>query len=548
MKKEKKVTILKVFIFGLFLFLGLFVRIKVPHETLTGNTVAFYFSRAEYLERTGEYLKIDNTTFAGYPYKENYPPFPSLASVPLYKLVKPFGVDFNKFISYFPVLMFLAIFFVGFFIVRGLFNENTALFFIGILSVIPVSVRATIKNYYTEEALGILFIILSLYYISKIKKFDYNFFFAIAFLTLLSLTWQVFLLIDLVIFILFLINLKDKKLRMILPLLILSQFALGHFFSVYIVDINYSPIYMIKESIITLQEGDKDYFKIAFDRSDLRTPGINQITNEFGYFTSLLILLGFIHLIFNIKEQKNQVIFLVGTIAAFTFLYSSKFRFFAAAPLVIVGSLSSAPLLDFKSIKKREKIGILLLIIFLILYFIAGKIAIPSCSVTLETPESIEAGKYYPVMIVVKNNGFDPQCDTSTGAFGGLHFEMDDTTILNISIDPSYTNISTKYRVPYRNINWFETKIDCLKRKQNSTVTVWIMPKSNKIGFHYRCWLPKKDCVKEPPIGMRPQYKASWRNEECIQRTPNRGDFCKVRVYAGYYNQTDFYCDTKEIG
>ena len=263
--KKYTYSIFKVSVLLLFLLLGLYLRVIIPYDTLTANTVAFYYSRAEYLENKGSYIKYDDKTFADYNYKENYPPFPAYIAVPIYKIIKPFGMDFQKFIAYFPVLIYLLTFFVGFLVMKKLYSQEAGLIFSIILSITPVAIRSTTKTYYTEEALGILLIIASMFYISKLKKFDINFFLSIIFLTALSLTWQVFLLVQFMLGILFIISIKNKKLSMMYGLLALLPFVVGHILSVYIIGLDYSPIYIVNESLITLRDSNKELFKILRD-------------------------------------------------------------------------------------------------------------------------------------------------------------------------------------------------------------------------------------------------------------------------------------------
>ncbi len=543
---NKKVIALKFLIVLIFLFVGLYLRTQVPHNTMTANTVAFYFSRAEYLEQTGAYLKEDNTTFAGYSYRENYPPFPAYLSVPTYKVVKIFGVNFNDYISYFPVLLYLVIFFAGFFAVKTLFNLDSAMFFSILFAITPVAIRVTNKNYYTEEALGILFMICSVYFVCKTKKFDFNFAMATFFLALLALTWQVFLLVFFAIGLLAFFSFRNKRIMLAHYCLIILPLILGHIASVYIIGIDYSPISMIEESLITLQEGHEEYFKVAFNRRDLETPGYQNIKNEFGVFTSIMVLAGFAALSFNFKEQKNRFLLFLGAIAGAAFLNSTKFRYFAAGPLLIIGALGSDSLINFFSMKKWHKIVIGLGIGMLLLMFSFKELAAPSCDVSIDAPEDIRAGEYYQVVLTVRNKGFGPECSNQSGSFGGLHVEFGNATILNYSISPEQSKL-IKYRVQYNDFNWFESVIDCLRPQEEVNVTAWIMPKSNNVKVNYRCWLPRKYCTEEAPVDLRPEYRMDWRNEKCISRHPSKGDICDVKVFAGYINRTDFYCLSKML-
>lgn len=548
--KKYTYSIFKVSVLLLFLLLGLYLRIRIPYDTLTANTVAFYYSRAEYLENKGSYIKYDDKTFADYKYKENYPPFPAYITVPIYKIVKPFGIDFKRFIAYFPVLIYLVTFFAGFLVMKNLYSQEAGLIFSIILSVTPVAIRSTTKTYYTEEALGMLLIILSLYYIIKSKKFDYNFFLAAIFLTMLSLTWQVFLLVQSMVGILFILSIRNKKLSMMYGALALAPFVIGHILSVYIIGLDYSPIHIVNESLITLRDSDKELFKIAFSRLDLGTPGALHIFNEFGYLISFLILIGFLHLLFNFKEQKNKALLIIGIIAAVAFLTSSKFRYFAFASLGLIAALGAYSLINYNSMKKNQKIALFSIVALLGIFWFLTKINVPKCEVTIDSPLGIEPNKYYPVTFIVKNTGSDPLCDNFTDqrhAFGGIHMEIANVTIINKSSSVQTDNVSLKYRVPILEISWFEAKFDCLKSGETATVTAWVLPHDDKIQVSYRCWFPKRICNRESPLGMRSKYEAEWRDEKCMVRYPNKGELCDAKVFAGYFNKKDFYCYKTEI-
>ena len=48
-------------------------------------------------------------------------------------------------------------------------------------------------------------------------------------------------------------------------LLALLPFVVGHILSVYIIGLDYSPIYIVNESLITLRDSNKELFKILRD-------------------------------------------------------------------------------------------------------------------------------------------------------------------------------------------------------------------------------------------------------------------------------------------
>lgn len=534
-----------------FFILGLYLRTSMTSDILTGNTVAFYYSRAAYLEKTGSYLKDDNKTFALYPYKENYPPFPALAAIPLYSLIKPFGITFDAFIAYFPVILYLSIFIIGFLIMKSLYDFEAGLFFSIIFSIVPAAINSTIKTYYTEEALGALLLILSAYYIAKSEKVNGKFFLASIFLTLLALTWQVFVMFYFAIILYAILNIKNRKKFFAVLLVVISSLVFAHIISVWIIGIDYSPFQIMRESLITVREGNQPYFKIAFDRTDLNTRGVDNLFNEFGYVASILIFLGLLEQIFNFKENKNKFLLINGVIALSSIIISLKFRYYAMPFLIMAAALGARSLINVQKMKKSQKIfNVMLAIIILVIIFVSTKLIVPSCSVDLNAPASVQKGKYYELTFTMKNNGFDSACDSKYGqehAFAGLHIEVENAIILNSTYHPRPSNTSLKYRVPYEDVKWLEATFDCINKDMNGSVKVWVMPTAEKIKINYRCWMPKKYCIAAAPQDMRPEYKAVWRNENCMERYPQKGSICMVPVYAGYYKTKDFSCATRQI-
>ena len=550
---KERYFVIKIALILIFFGFGIFLRINAPYNILTNNVVGFYFSRAEYLEINNHNVKEDDNTFAGYPYKENYPPFPAYVSVPIYDLVKIFGVEFETYISYFPVLMYIAIFILGFFLIKSLFDLDTALFFIIIFSVIPAAVYATIKNYYTEEAFGMLLILISIYYLCRIKKFDSNFVFLIVTLTILALTWQVFILINFTILLFMLFYYKNRRVIMLLSLVIILPLVIGHIFSAKIIGIDYSPINMIKESLITVKESGEKHFQIAFDRNNLKTPGYTRIWENFGLLP-IFTLSGFIFLFVNKLEQRNKFILIISMVGLIAFLSSTKFTSFALIPLAITSAVGARSIINLFFLKKPVVKVILILLIFAISIFVIFALykntAVPECKVELEAPSDIEKNNYYHVQFSTTNIGFDSKCDNIKGkdhVFGGIHVEFENAIILNSIIKPSQTNLSPKYRVGYENLSWFEALFDCLPRKETVNVSAWIMPKTDSIKINYRCWLPRKYCDSGLPTGLSKIYSSAWRNEDCLERFPKAGKPCQIRVFAGYSGKKDYYCESKEF-
>ena len=219
--------------------------------------------------------------------------------------------------------------------------------------------------------------------------------------------------------------------------------------------------------------------------------------------------------------------------------------------------LSSIGLNYFYEIKKANKKLIALFLIIVVVFIIfrldlfIASLKQPECNIEMKFDEQkILLGQPYKVIMLIKNVGGNPYCDTdylsTLHAFGGVHIEVENAKILGKRIYSKYTGTSIADKEPLNNISWFEAKFDCLKSLKNANLTFVILPLTTPVRIHYRCWLPN-ECDLEPPQDLEPKYRAAWRNEKCIKRQPTSGEYCKVDVFAGYTTIQKYFCYSKII-
>lgn len=525
-----------------FLLIGLDLRTRDIPEEITINTVSFFYTRTKDLYYDGRYPIGDSKSLYPLTYKENYPPFLSFFTVGLYKIVEIFNVNLHYFIVIFPVLMYLFLFFFGFFMLAYLYNKITGLFFIVLLTIMPVANKLTVKGYYTEEALGVLLVLISIFFIIKCEANKKYVFLSIVALTLLALTWQVFIFILAGILILLIIKIKSKKhFIKYLSMLILPIF-LAHIISIYLIGIDYSPISMFKESYLGIKEGDTVDFKIALGRGKLRPMDFDRFVEEYSYFGVIFLIFGSFICLKNIKRPKYYIVIVFTILSVIFLLKYIKFRFLALVPILIMSSIGLEGI--FNRFKKYKKSFVLITIIIAIGLLIIANYD-PKCEMKLFVPEEIQINETYNVTIQVKNIGRDSLCDDNLlnkgRAFSGLHIEVENAKIINKKAYSSFTSVQIIEQASINDIEWFEVKIDCLKKSAIANVTFTIKPYKSPVKINYRCWIPNK-CNRKAPEDLRPEYRVSWRNEKCLHRMPTKGEFCNVKVYAGYYEKQDYYC------
>lgn len=534
----------------LFIIIGIFIRVAFQPDIITLNTSGFFYHRAAYLVNHGEYLKID--TKGRYPssYAEDYPPFLILISVAFYKL--SFSKDLLVFLSYFPVTMFLFISLLGFFILYRIFNKAVGLFFVMLFSVIPSAVRFTSKGFYTEEAVGVFLLIGFIYCLARLKDHPKYLYAGIIFLTLFIITWQTFVIIYAALFVMFVLSIKDKILLKRLVLLVIIPILLAYIISVIFIGLSYSPFQIFKESYISLVISKSLDFRIAFDRNDLINTNKKMFFDEYSYF-SIFSVLGALVCIWNFKYPSYRSVLIMSFFGLISVLMYLKLRYFLLPFIMILSSIGLSHLYEIKKSDKKI-IMLFLIIIGIFLIFQASSALIsskhPECKIEFELlTKKIMPGYPYRINMQIKNVGGDPFCDadySTLHAFGGIHVEIENARILSKKINSRYTSTLIVDKEAQNNISWFEAKFDCLKALTTANLTFEILPLKLPTKIYYRCWIPDK-CDLEPPKDLVSQYRAAWRNENCIKRQPINGDYCKVDVFAGHETIQKYYCYSKNF-
>ncbi len=231
------------------LMIGLDLRVRYAHNHMTINTVSFFYKRALHLYENGTYLKEDALSLAPQIDKEDYPPFLAYFAVTSYRLTAWLhGLSFNNFISYLPLLLYCLIFFLGFYIMKKLFGLESGLMFICLYSIMLVSVKSTAVGYYTPEALGIFFTLMSLYFFIKSEEKYYFTYLTIISATLLALTYQLFVVFFVVVLARLIIKIRSAACLKRCLLILCVPLILGHIISVYLIKIDYSPFYILREA------------------------------------------------------------------------------------------------------------------------------------------------------------------------------------------------------------------------------------------------------------------------------------------------------------
>ncbi|MCG2718344.1 MAG: hypothetical protein L6408_05860 [Nanoarchaeota archaeon] len=531
----------------LILFAGIYIRTDDSFNVMTGNTITFFYARARDLHITNQYPVEDKLNYAPEVFKEDYPPLPAYFTVSLYRISNLFlNTSFYDFILFFPIFMYVILFILGFFIIGNLYNKTAGFFFSALLTIMPAANLLTRKGYYTEEALGVFLILLFFFFFIKSEKKRKYIYPAIIALTLLTLTWQIFILIQLGVLIYFIIYKKGISrylLILILPLLI------GHIISVNIIGIDYSPVYMFKETYMGYKYESTEDFQIAFHRGKLKSMDISRYTEEYSYFGLIFFMLGLFVCAKNFKKPKYSILLIYSILSFIAINKYIKFRFLALVFILILSSIGLDCAYKFdifaklnlgKYVKKYWKILSILsfiIIIALIPYYIRD----PKCEIDLILPEeNLEIGETYDIILQIRNVGKGALC--SKTSFSGVHIEVENATIIEKKIQSSTTPAKIIEKSYTSNeADWFEAKFDCLKHNETGIVTFSIKPYTTPVKVNYRCWIPQF-CLKLPPKNINPLYKAAWRNEKCLHRKPSGGSLCRVPVYAGYTEKQDYYC------
>ena len=550
MKKRilyQSILVILVIIVILFYFKGLSDRISDKPDFLWSNTPNFFYKRAYDYHLQGSYPSFDNYSLSPLSVPEDYPPLLPHLSVNLYKILRLFNIQFETYILYFPVIVYTLLFFSGFFLIKKLFNYRTALIFVCLIVITPLSKHLTSKGYYTTESLGLLFTFFFIYCFIRLQDKKLNILFCSLWLTLLILTWQMFVFIYVFIIISLIIHYKNKKLLTKYILLLIVPLIFSHLISVYFFNIGYSPFLVFKELYIGVISRNTPDFIMAFNRYKLTPITLQSFIKDFTIFNYIFLMIGLFGCFNKIKCQKYQHILVIGGLSIISLLIFHKYRFIAMIGVMIISSIGVDFLVSIYKWNNKRKNIILLLIILLLSITLGNYFLSPRCVVELQEPiGGLSLNKSYNTTFILKNEGSDAYYSKNkfeqNKPFSGLHFEIENAIVSNITLN----NKTYKPHIRNQNIYWYEVGFSPFNSGEINNITVTFIPLKLPVKIYYRCWIPQY-CDLKSPSGLKPQYSVPWRNEKCLHRMPTKGILCKVPVFAGYTERKDFYCKYDEL-
>lgn len=342
-KKDNLRPLIFILALTVIFMLGIDLRARYTHSQMSINTVSFFYKRALYLYREGSYLPKSHSDLTGYIGREDYPPFLAYFAVGSYNLTNWIhGLSFYQYIAYLPLLLYCLIFLSGIYIITKLFSPQVALIFACLYALMPVAVRMTVIGYYTPEALGVMLTLLSLYFLIESERRFYFTYWAIICSTLLILTWQLFIVFFVIVLVRLAIHFRSPS-QLKRHLLILSApFLLAHLISIYIIKIDYSPLYILKEIYLGFIYSKTEDYAIALYRAKLRPLNFRLYLDNFGYFGVIFLPFGILECLKNIKEGKYYI-FLFGFLLTLLLLsIYIKYRMIALPFLLVVCSIGGS--------------------------------------------------------------------------------------------------------------------------------------------------------------------------------------------------------------
>jgi len=596
-----KILIVSVLLFVI-LTVGFLIRTDNPDTTITNNVVAYYYDRTNRLIQDGLLPAFDKWGFAPKVFAENIPPFLSYATFFAYKAVSLIvgeALDVKNFILLFPVLIYL-IWAVSIFFVMRSFCRQALDSFLGILiiTLAPMSIASTSFGHYTEDTLG-LFLFFICFWLFLKRHENLVFYIGLVFsLTALVLTWQQFHIFFIAMGIVLVANLIfspspfNRKKLLYDGLLFVLPLILGHFISVNLLGINYSPIQMIKEFWIGLKDFRSNYILTAMKRNNWIPLSTGGALTGTGLFLGLLMILGMIRSACDWRNLKYRSIFLFNAVAIIFAMSFSKngnillpFGLYAATigwesvieawqpaswnPLKSPRSFIKKYWLHLlNAIKKNKKTvlcvfaGILLIngIIFFALASRDKSRELPRLQIDwVQKPDSFNNQDLAKAKILIKNNGGDSLLQD--GAAAGIHVELENAEASMIVGRQSGTTISPVLKPDYRrgNIFWFEIAFKPLKKNEEVSVEFNIRrTSSSRMTIFYRGWLPdfcpldfQRETIKKLTGEYSDLSRGGWRDERCLIREPASADknmpICPIEVFAGYKDPQFYRCNKLEF-
>ncbi|TSC72818.1 MAG: hypothetical protein G01um101448_912 [Parcubacteria group bacterium Gr01-1014_48] len=348
---------------GGILWFGYDIRGTGPEHYISGDTVkSYYFEKSQRLENTGVFPSVDMWDFAPNRQEENAPPLLAYGTVALYRLARVFmSIDFERFVSVFPTLIF-GLWGISLFLAfKDLFNVHVALASLAVFAFMPISVELTSRGSYFQEVLGTWFLFLSIYFLLKLvdsRMRHARVFLALGCvsMTALILTWQQFpffyagLAVSLPAlfvcrYLKHLWTAEDKRKVYLLGILCITPLILGEGVSRIVIGTGYSSFGMIGEFFHAFMYRHESDFLFALTRVDWKNPGFVEFYKYFGVLGFFAGIFG-ITTVFVRQTKRNYVIVALSLYALAILGIFTKDRFFAFVFLLYLFALGIETILN----------------------------------------------------------------------------------------------------------------------------------------------------------------------------------------------------------
>ncbi len=562
-----KIKKLLVIFFILFFFIiGILLRtnkseiLSAKYSISTSNLSSYYYSLTKKYCEEGKFLEKDSLRNYGVNFEENSPPLLHFFSCKTYFIFNVlFRLDLDVYLIYLPLFIYMLWYFIGIIFNKYYFKNNISqILFSSIFSLLPISVELTSLGNYTEEFLGafflFLFLISLLIFLKNNKKS--SFILASLFLAFLSLIWQQFVFIYILLFILVLFSKK----RFFYSLLILASITFSIAIS-FLLRNNFFALSMFGEFIYSVKNINNNHLINAMERFDWKSLSIYLMFQKYQLFGSILIFLTLIILFIKKDKKSNDIFILVFysiSFVLFLFMFKTKYLFF---PIYLVCISSIDVFLIKKSVSFVLK-NKLIIFFAIFLYFIAYNYSFFISGITywskkplITLNSSIVSDKKDKLILktTIVNNGGNQLNDIKS--FSGIHIEYKDLELekINVLYKKSKYQVVRNKKMNKDGYNFFEIKIYEFNKKNIFEVEYEFIKKSKSVpDVLLRVWVPNGYCsfinkietygLLVRNMGFLTNY---WRNESCITRYPdnhNLKETCKVDAVAGYFDPIKFKC------
>lgn len=532
-----------------------------PSEFYARNNVAsYYVDITNRYINTGSIPKIDKWRYSTEEYVENAPPFLALLTRILYLPISYMNISPLSFMAYFNIFLYLVYILIGsMYLYRKFVSFYPVFIFQLLLSFLPFSVYLHNYGRYTEEGLGILLIFLiSICEIDRGSKRYWKYIEG-SLMIMLLLTWQQF---HLIYFIIFASNFLFRKKHLIETIyLIIFTFIGAEVVSRFVLNSNYSPIFMIYEAIFPLIESNKNIIKIAMSRRDWSNLTWQASKAYFSYAGIAVWIFSLINYAYKGHKKYIDKYILLGMI--FTLLLTI---FFVKSRYILIPYLLLFCSTNFQIyiIKDAKQMRILFLTfvsvacISLMYFFIANHNLLinynykPQIKNTISHEELNNDNR--KISLTLKNIGQNQTPDKDS--FAGFHIEVFNAKVSNIKTNYSFgkSQIIVKKDSQMKDYYWFEVKF----YKFDKDVFGNILFDAQKIDINkpiivkYRSWIPGYCSLFDRIDTMNvltqdySLFNNSWRSESCIVRSPanvsQNEKVCDYKVYAAHVQRQTYKC------